>query len=138
MKAPERLKRDPEWELEGKFPPLRPSLCNFAVAKKAMSSFFFSFCCNEEGDGNDTSITFCFGLAIAKKAMRTLLSSPFFLQHRRRRQQHCGRLLFWSCYDKKKIVTVKKATLHRLLLFWFYCNKEGNDNEPLSFSVVLL
>jgi hypothetical protein len=49
IRAFECLKRDPEQELEGKLLPLNPSLCDFAVVKKATITWF---CCNKEGDDN--------------------------------------------------------------------------------------
>jgi hypothetical protein len=72
-------KQDPECELEGKLLPLSPYLC-FCFCFVVARIFFFNY--RVEGDGLAT-VTLCFGLATAKKAIAalplpSLLQQTFF------------------------------------------------------------
>ncbi len=53
------------------------------------------------------------------------------LQQKRQRQQSCHRLLFFVYFG---FATTKKAMAQsycHLLLFWFCCNKEGNNSRAI-------
>jgi hypothetical protein len=96
VRAPECLKQDLEREFEGKLPSLSPSFCDFATAKKVMTTCLplpscFFVCCSEEVDGSFSS-TFYFGFVATKR--RLSLSVLVLLQQRKQRQICCHSLPF--------------------------------------------
>ncbi len=87
------------------------------------------FCCNSEGNDNNATITFCFGLVVAKKVTIEL-------------QQSCHRLLFLFCYNIEgdgskatiafcfRFATIKKATtMSHCLILWFHHSEEEEDDN---------
>ncbi len=110
------------------------------IIKLSSPSCFF-FCYNEEGDDNFVVVAFCFFFCCNEESNGSFYCwylLVFCFVAGKKATTGSKVIVAFFCFH---FVTMKKATTSKVAIaffFWFCCNKKGNDNQTLSFFVVLL
>jgi len=126
------LKWDPEWEFQGKLPPLSPSPFCFVKTKKATTVAHVTFFWSHFAVAKKMTLLLPFfsGFVAMKKAMATKLSSPSFFGFvaiKKAMAPSCRHLLlFWFCCNKEHNSSCCRCRC--LLLLWFCYSEEGDDS----------